>query len=70
MQTQILVNEGYCIHSIKFRFLFLILKKIKNQTLKFDVTDKIKVNTITINKVYYMTYWHENELYITIRMTY
>ena len=41
-----------------------------NQTLKFNVTDKIKVNTITINKVEYMTYWHKNESYRTIRMTY
>ena len=61
MQTQILVNEGYCIRNIKFWFLFLINKKKSNQTLKFDVTDKIKVNTITINKVEYMTYSHENE---------
>ena len=34
-----------------------MLKKNKksNQTLKFDVTNKIKVNTIIINKVVYMT---------------
>ena len=46
MQTRSLVYEEYCIRY-----------KIKsNQTLKFDVTNKIKLNRITINKVEYMTY--------------
>ena len=31
--------------------------------MKLDVTDKTKVNTTTINKVEYTTYWHENESY-------
>ena len=37
-------------------FYFLKNKMKLNQTLKFDATDKIKVNTITINKVEYTTY--------------
>ena len=61
MQTQILVNEGYCIHNIKFWFYMLEILIKYNQTLKFDKTDEIKVNTITINKIEYMTHWHENE---------
>ena len=56
IQTEILVNEGYCIRNNRFYFYFLLNKIKSNQTLKFNVTDKIKVNTITINKVEYMTY--------------
>ena len=40
---------------LKF-YLYMLLKKEMNQTLKFDITDKIKVNTITVNKVEYMTH--------------
>ena len=38
--------------------------------MKFDTTDKIEVNTVTINKVIYMTHWQENELYWNIRFAY
>ena len=41
---------------LNFDLYFLKTKKKLNQTFKFDVTDKIKVKTITINKVEYMTY--------------
>ena len=34
-----------------------------NQKLKFDTTDKIKVKSITINKVEYMTHLNKNESY-------
>ena len=41
---------------LKFYFYFYSNKIESNQTLKFDVTDTIKVKTITINRVEYMTY--------------
>ena len=41
---------------LKFDFISNKKEKKFNQTLKFDVTDTIKVKTITINKVEYMTY--------------
>ena len=68
MRTQILASEWYCIHNIKLPFYKLFKKP--NQASKFNITDKIKVNTITVNKVEYMTNWHENESYWTIRITY
>ena len=55
---------------LNFDFYMLKIKIKPNQTLKFDITDKIKVNTIKINKVLYMTHWHKNESYWTIRITY
>ena len=41
---------------MKFDFYFYLKKKKQNQTLKFDGTDTIKVETIAINEVEYMTY--------------
>ena len=38
--------------------------------MKFDITDKIEVNATTINKVVYMTHWHESKSYWNIRITY
>ena len=63
IQTQILVNEWYCIHNIKFRFVNVKIKIKSNQELKFDTTYNIKVKTITINKDEYMTHWNENKSY-------
>ena len=55
MRTQILVHRRYSIHNIEILF-FISIKKKLNQTLDFDGTDTIKVETITINEVAYMTY--------------
>ena len=41
---------------LKFYFYFYSNKIKLNQTLKFDLTDTIKVKTVTINKVEYKTY--------------
>ena len=41
---------------LNFYFHFQSNKIKLNKTLKFDATDKIKVNTIIINIVEYMTY--------------
>ena len=41
---------------LKFDSYFYSNKIKLNQKLNFDVTDKIKVKTITINKAEYMTY--------------
>ena len=41
---------------LNFDFYRLKIKIKSNQTLKFDITDKIEVNVITINKVVYMTH--------------
>ena len=35
-------------------FYTLKIEKNSNQTLKFDITEKIEVNSITINKVVYI----------------
>ena len=48
---------------LNFDFYTLKIKIKSNQTLKFDITERIKVNAITIYKVVSMTHWHENELY-------
>ena len=39
-----------------FYFYTLNIKIKSNPKLKLNITDKIKVNAITINKVVYMTY--------------
>ena len=44
-------DTAYIILNFDFYKLWNIKKS--NQTLKFDITDKIKVNTTTINKVEY-----------------
>ena len=49
MRNQNLVNEWYCKHNIKFWFLYVKNWKKLNQTLKFNITDKIEVNTKTKN---------------------
>ena len=41
---------------LNFDFYRLKIKIKSNQTLKFDITDKIKVNAIAINKFVYMTH--------------
>ena len=47
-------NTPYIILSFDFN---LIKPKIKsNETMRFNETDKIKVNTVTINKIEYMNY--------------
>ena len=61
MCTQILVNDRYNIDRIEIWFLFLLNKVKPNQTLNFYEIDTIKVETITINVVAYMNYWHRNE---------
>ena len=55
---------------LNFDFYTLKIKIKSNQTLKFNIADKIKVKSITINKVVYMTHWHENESYWNIIFTY
>ena len=50
----------YAYNILKFN-LYMFKIKIKwNQTLKFDISNKIKVNAITIDKVVYMTHYQEN----------
>ena len=46
-------NTSYII--LNFDHNMLKKNQKSNQTLKFDVTNKIKVKTIIINKVVYMT---------------
>ena len=63
MRNQIQVNEWYCIHNIKFRSVNVKIKIKSNQKLKFDITYKIKIKSIAINKDEYVTHWNKNELY-------
>ena len=51
MRTQIRVNERYCLHNIKLRFVNVKIKLKSNEKLKFDMTYKIKVKAITINDI-------------------
>ena len=41
---------------LNFDFYTLKIKIKLNQTLKFDISDKIEGNDITINKVVFMTH--------------
>ena len=61
-------NTSYII--LNFDPYMLKKDKKSNQTLKFNVTNKIKVDTIIINKVVYMTHLNKNELHLTIRIMY
>ena len=64
MWNQIRLNELYCVHNIKFQFVNRKIEIKSNHKLKFNITYKIEVKTITINKDEYMTHGNENESYL------